>query len=91
MIQIKPILVGLPQQEANGIIIRPIIDTTTAINCNTYYEVVSGVFEEDVEANSYLVLANGNYAINESQYAAWGKDNSFIENIVLKGLGLERL
>ena len=91
MIKIKTILVGLPSQEANSIIIRPIIDTTTAKECSTYYEVLSAVFEEDVEDNSYLVLANGNYPINEEQYAAWGKDNSFIENIVLKGLGLERL
>jgi hypothetical protein len=90
MIQIKPILVGLPQQEANGIIVRPIIDTTTAIDCNTYYEVVSTSFDED-ESISSLVLANGNFPINEEQYAAWGKDNAFIENIVLKGLGLERL
>jgi hypothetical protein len=90
MIQIKPILVGLPQQEANAIIIRPIIDTTTATDCNTYYEVLSASFDED-ESISSLVLANGNFPINEEQYAAWGKDNSYIENIVLKGLGLERL
>ena len=90
MIQIKPILVGLPQQEANAITIRPIIDTTTATDCNTYYEVVFSAFDED-ESISSLVLANGNFPINEEQYAAWGKDNSFIENIVLKGLGLERL
>ena len=90
MIKIKTILVGLPAQEADGITIRPIINSTTAIDCNTYYEVVSAIFEED-ESISSLVLANGNFPINEEQYAAWGKDNAFIENIVLKGLGLERL
>jgi hypothetical protein len=91
MIQIKPILVGLPQQEATAVVIRPIIDTTTAIECNTYYEVVSVVFNEEGQVSGGAVLASGNYPINEEQYAAWGADNSFIENIVLSGLGLERL
>jgi hypothetical protein len=91
MIQIKPILVGLPQQEATAVVIRPIIDTTTAIECNTYYEVVSVVFDEEGQVSGGAVLASGNYPINEEQYAAWGADNSFIEDIVLSALGLERL
>ena len=81
MIKIKTILVGLPAQEADGITIRPIIDSTTALECNTYYEILS----------ESKMLLNGNFPINEEQYKAWGKDNSYIENIVLKGLGLERL
>ena len=81
MIKIKTILVGLPAKEADGITIRPIIDSTTALQCNTYYEIL---FESKM-------LLNGNFAITPEQYAAWGKDNSFIENIVIKGLGLERL
>ena len=81
MIKIKTILVGLPQQEATRITIRPIIDSTTALDCNTYFEIFS---------ESKLLL-NGNYQINQEQYFNWGKDNSFIENIVIKGLGLERI
>ena len=81
MIQIKTILVGLPAQEADGITIRPIIDSTTALECNTYFEILSGS----------IMLLNGNFPITSEQYKAWGKDNTFIENIVLNGLGLERL
>jgi hypothetical protein len=81
MIQIKTILVGLPAQEANAITIRPIIYSTTALECNTYYEILSGS----------KMLLNGNFAISQEQYKAWGKENSYIENIVIKGLGLERL
>jgi hypothetical protein len=81
MIKIQTILLGLPVQEADTITIRPIIDSTTALECNTYYEILS----------ESKVLLNGNYPINEEEYKAWGNDNSFIENIVLKGLGLERL
>jgi len=81
MIQIKPILTGIPVKEATKILIRPIINSTQSLDCNTYYEVCSDENE---------VLATGNIAINEEQYKAWADDNSFIENIVLLNLGLER-
>lgn len=81
MIQIKPILTGIPAKEATKILIRPIINSTQSLDCNTYYEVCSDENE---------VLAIGNIGINEEQYKAWADDNSFIENIVLLNLGLER-
>jgi len=81
MIQIKPILLGLQQKEGTQILIRPIISSTQALDCNTYYE----VFSEDNE-----LLATGNIAINEEQYKEWADDNTFIENIVLETLKLNR-
>ena len=98
MIQIKPILVGLPSKEANFIMIRPLINSTQSLNCNTYYEVISKVTTfvagaeggEDTESSTSEVLTTGNYPISEEDYAAWSQDNSFIEDIVLAGLGLER-
>lgn len=81
MIQIKPILLGLQQKEGTQILIRPIISSTQAIECTTYYE----VYSEDNE-----VLATGNIAINDEQYKQWADDNTFIENIVLETLKLNR-
>lgn len=81
MIQIKPILLGLQQKEGTQILIRPIINSTQSLDCTTYYE----VYSDDNE-----VLASGNVAINEEQYKQWEDDNTFIENIVLETLKLNR-
>jgi len=82
MIQIQPINLGLPAQEATHILIRPIINSTQDTSCNTYYQVFSKEGQE---------LASGNLPIDEKQYAEWADDNSFIENIVLSTLKLNRL
>jgi len=81
MIKIQPIKLGLPLQEGIKIMIRPLIGSTTDITCQTYYEVLSSENKN---------LASGNIFINEENYAAWGADNTFIEELVLKELGLIR-
>ena len=81
MIQIKPIQLGLPKKEATQLLVRPIINSTQDKDCNTYYEVLTEQFE---------VLANGNYPINEEQYAQWAEDNAHVENIILDHLKLTR-
>lgn len=81
MIQIKPIKLGLPPKEATQLLVRPLINSTTDTECNTYYEVLT-------ENNE--VLANGNLPINEEQYAQWADDNAHVENIVLEFLALTR-
>ena len=81
MIQINPTLLGLPKKEGIQILIRPIINSTTDKSCNTYYEVQSEKGE---------VLASGNVPISENDYTAWAEDNAFLEDVVLKALGLTR-
>lgn len=81
MIQIKPIKLGLPPKEATQLLVRPLINSTQDTECNTYYEVCT----EDGE-----VLTNGNYPINEEQYAQWAEDNAHVENIILDHLKLTR-
>ena len=99
MIQIKPITLGLPAKQGNHIMVRPIINSTQSLDCNTYYEVVSKITtttpsgvegQPDTESSTHEVLASGNYPITAEQYAAWGNNNDFIENIVIAALGLER-
>lgn len=82
MIQIKPTLAGFPSENATKIMIRPIINSTTDISCNTYWELFS-------ENNK--VLANGNLPITEEEYLLWDENNSSLEDIVLNKLNLERL
>lgn len=81
MIKIQPISLGLPSQEGVKIQIRPLIGSTTDITCTLYYEVLS------VENKN---LACGNIVLSEEEYASWGADNTFIEELVLNYLGLSR-
>ena len=81
MIEIEPIQLGLPVQEGIKILIRPLIGSTTDITCNVYYEVLSSENRN---------LASGTIFIDEENYAAWGADNTFIEELVLKQLELVR-
>jgi hypothetical protein len=97
MIKIKEITLGLPARQADCIMIRPIINNTQSLDCNTYYEVLSKLVtvtneEGGVDTNSIAteILAAGNVPISEEEYLAWGADNTFIEDIVLTKLGLQR-
>jgi hypothetical protein len=93
MIRIKPIPVGYPAQEANGISIRVMPFQTSAVDCSTYYQLVNitvVINEEEQETETIKNLADGNSPITPEQYADWGSDNEYIENIVLENLGLER-
>lgn len=82
MIQIQPITLGLPPQEATKIIIRPLINSTTDLTCNTYYEVLS---------ENGQTLANGNIPLSEEEYSSWGEDNTYLDNLILEKLGLKKL
>lgn len=83
MIEIKPVKIGLPPQEATHILVRPIIESTTDLCCNTYYEVVGQTLIEDTETHETRILQTGNYRLTEEQYAQRGSDNTYIEDIVL--------
>lgn len=97
MIQIKPVQLGLPKKEGTLIFIRPIIDSTQAKSCSTFYEIfaqtkiintnVDGETTESIQKESLL---SGNCPISEEQYALWGTDNTYIDDIVMAFLGLER-
>lgn len=79
--KIKPISLGLPAKTGTELKVRVISFDTDATSCSTYYEVLSDSSER---------LAEGNINLTEQEYAEWGEDNTFVENIVLSRLGLER-
>lgn len=95
MIQITPFSVGFPvQKEANHIFIKPLISSTTADKCSTYWELlkVVEVIEEDIVVRKEITLIlKGNTDISPEEYALWADDNKYLENLVLTKLGLTRL
>lgn len=93
MIKIKPITLGLPAKQANRLFVRPIINSTQDKSCSTYYEVIAeeqSTAVDGIISTTSTVLATGNIAISEEQYAGWGASNDYLDNIVLKALGLVR-
>lgn len=97
-IKIKPIQLGLPAKECNELFVRPIINDTQAIDCNTYYEVIACETTTTVDSEgketvneSRIIMTNGNCPITPEQYVQWADDNTLIEDIVIAYLGLERL
>jgi hypothetical protein len=81
MIQINKVNAGFPLQEATQIMIRPMIDDTTAKSCNTYWELYT---------ESGILVAKGNEPISEEEYLLWDENNESLENIVLTKLNLTR-
>lgn len=81
MIQIKPIKLGLPTKEGVNLLVRILSFETTSVTAQLYWE---------VQDSEYNMLANGNIQLSEEQYSNWGDDNTYLEDIVLKELGIER-
>ena len=93
MIKINEIPVGFPAKMANGITIRTMPISTDAVSWSTYYElfsVTTSVDEEGVETETVEKLAEGNCDLSEEQFAAWGQEMSYVEDVVLINLGLQR-
>jgi hypothetical protein len=105
MIQITPILVGYPLQEATHLNIIPIISSTSATTCNTkwqlFKETLTPKKRQAKDENNQLILVDyiekrydllleNNQLINEQEYATWGFNNTTLEDIVLGKLNLTR-
>lgn len=94
MIQINPISVGFPPKQANGITIRTMPIPTDAVSCSTYYElfsVTTSVDEEGLESETVEKLTEGNSDLSEEQFAAWGQEMSYVEDVVLINLGITKV
>lgn len=80
MVQIKESNCGV-LGIATQIEIKILPFATTDVSCGTYYRLA------DADGKS---MAEGNIALTEEEFANWGEDNSYVEDIVLDKLGLER-
>lgn len=80
MIQLKPSKAGILGTITQiDVLVLPF--QTTAVSCSTYYKLC------DVDGKQ---LAEGNVAITEEQFLLWGVDNSYISDIVIAELGLQK-
>lgn len=53
--------------------------STSALNATTYYQ----LFTDDG-----VQCLQGNYQLTDEEFAAWGQDNSYIDDIVANHLGV---
>ena len=80
MIQLKPSKVGvLGTITQIDVLVLPF--ETDAVTCSTYYKLCN------VDGK---MLAEGNLSLTEEQFANWGTDNSYVSDIVINELGLEK-
>ena len=81
MIQIKPILLGLPKKEGVSFNVRPINIKLFQDTCGSYWQ----IFDKDG-----IQLADGNLDIPSEIYLKWAEDDNIIVDYVLSELGLEK-
>jgi hypothetical protein len=80
MIQLKPSNAGvLGTITQIDVLILPF--DVQAVTCSTYYKLC---------ADDGKQLAEGNLSLTEEQFANWGTDNSYVSDIVINELGLEK-
>jgi len=80
MIQLKPSSIGILGTITQiDVLVLPF--QTNATTCSTYYKLC------DADGKQ---LAEGNIALTEEQFANWGTDNSYVSDIVIAELGLEK-
>jgi len=84
MAKIQPIVFPLNAGTATEMSVLILNFETNATTCTTYYELKSEATEE-VPAK---VLSNGNYTLTEAEFAAWGEDNTWVEQCVANAIGV---
>lgn len=80
-IKIEPVATGWPSKQATDLMVRVMPFETDAKTCSLYYELKSADME---------VLANGNLQLTEAEFEAWGQLNSYLEDLALSRLYLQR-
>ena len=79
MAKIEPIKFPLNAGTATEMSVLILNFETSATTCTTYYE---------LKTEEGKVLSNGNYTLTESEFAAWGEDNSWVTECVAKAIGV---
>jgi hypothetical protein len=79
MAKIQPIVFPLNAGTATEMSVLILQHTTDAITCGTYYE---------LKTDEGKVLQKDNYYLTEDEFAAWGKDNSYIAECVANAIGV---
>jgi len=79
MAKIQPIIFPLNAGTATEMSVLIHNFTTDATICKTYYE---------LKTEEGKMLSNGEYTLTEDEFAAWGTDNTWVENCVAMAIGV---
>lgn len=79
MAKIQPIKFPLNSGTATEMTVLINNFTTSATTCTTYYE---------LKTNEGNALTSGIYTLTEEEFAAWGTDNTWVENCVAMAIGV---
>ena len=79
MAKIQPIKFPLNQGTATEMSVLIHNHFTDATTCITYYE---------LKTEEGTILSNGNYALTEEEFAAWGLDNAWVTECVASAIGV---
>jgi len=82
MIQIQPIPLGIPEQNGTKLLVGVTIANTQDKTCALNWRILTDDFKD---------LATGVIQLTEEQYSKWGDDNTYLEEITLETLKLNRL
>ena len=79
MVQIKPLVIPT-KGTATEMYVQANSFATNAITATLYWQLRS---EEGT------TLLDGNYTMTEAEFAAWGEDNSYLNEIVAEAIGVD--
>ena len=78
-VAIQPIVYPITEGTATRLAVLVLNFETTATTCNTYWQLLT----EDGKQ-----LSQGNYTLTPEEFAAWGTDNSVVNEYVAEAIGV---
>jgi hypothetical protein len=78
-VAIEPVVYPLNAGTATQMSVLVLNFTTEATTCTTYWQLLT----EDGK-----VVADDNYTLTEEQFAAWGTDNNYVNQVVAAAIGV---
>ena len=78
-VAIEPIVYPLNAGTATQMSVLVLNFTTEATTCTTYWQLLT----EDGK-----VVADDNYTLTEEEFAAWGTDNNYVNQVVAAAIGV---
>lgn len=79
--KIENVNIGWPIEVGTDLMVRVLPFETNATSCGLYYAITN---------ENGKRLAEGNLQLSEEEFAAWGQDNAYIEDLTLAKLSLVR-
>jgi hypothetical protein len=78
-VAIEPVVFQVPQGVATRMTVKVLEFDTDAVTAGTYWRLLTEEGEQ---------LQQGNYYMTEEQFAAWGQDNSVVNEYVADAIGV---